>query len=105
LTTTTGSSYTGGVFALVEILLRDLRYGLRGLRRAPAFSAIVILTLALGLGANTAIFSVVRAVLLKPLPYPDSERLVRLGEFDRRGYRDQRDLDELPALARRESLL
>lgn len=66
--------------ALTEVLLRDLRYGLRGLRRAPAFSAIVILTLALGLGANTAIFSVVRAVLLKPLPYPDSERLVRLGE-------------------------
>ena len=66
--------------ALAEILLRDLRYGLRSLGRAPAFSAIVILTLALGLGANTAIFSVVRAVLLKPLPYPDSERLVRLGE-------------------------
>ncbi len=66
--------------ALTEVLLRDLRYGLRGLRRAPAFSAIVILTLALGLGANTAIFSVVRAVLLKPLPYPGSERLVRLGE-------------------------
>jgi len=68
------------VSALAEILLRDLRYGLRSLGRAPAFSAIVILTLALGLGANTAIFSVVRAVLLKPLPYPDSERLVRLGE-------------------------
>ena len=83
-----GSSYTGDVSALAEILLRDLRYGLRGLRRAPpAFSAIVILTLALGLGANTAIFSVVRAVLLKPRPYPDAERLVRLGGIDWRSCR------------------
>ena len=49
--------------------MRDLRYGWRGIRRAPSFSCVVILTLALGLGANTAIFSVVRAVLLKPLPY------------------------------------
>ena len=80
MTTTPAPSYTGGVSIVAEILLRDLRYGLRGLRRAPAFSAIVILTLALGIGANTAIFSVVHAVLLKPLPYPEPERLVRLGE-------------------------
>jgi putative ABC transport system permease protein len=80
LTTTPAPSYIDGMSTLAEILLRDLRYGLRGLRRAPAFSAIVILTLALGIGANTAIFSVVHAVLLKPLPYPEVERLVRLGE-------------------------
>jgi putative ABC transport system permease protein len=61
-------------------VLRDIRYGLRGLRRDSSFSALVIMTLGLGLGANTAIFSVVHAVLLQPLPYPNSERLVRLGE-------------------------
>ena len=67
-------------FSWLESLLKDVRYGVRAMRRAPAFSAVVILTFALGVGVNTAIFSVVHAVLLKPLPYPDSERLVRLGE-------------------------
>ncbi|HYL62878.1 MAG TPA: ABC transporter permease [Candidatus Methylomirabilis sp.] len=67
-------------FPRFETVLQDIRYGLRGLRKAPSFSAVVILTLALGIGANTAIFSVVYSVLLRPLPYPHGERLVRLGE-------------------------
>lgn len=60
--------------------LKDVRYGIRGLLRTPGFSLVVILTFALGVGINTAVFSVVRSVLLKPLPYPAAERLVRLGE-------------------------
>ena len=64
-------------------LRQDLGFALRGLRRAPAYMLVAALTLALGIGANTAIFSVVRGILLRPLPFDDPGRLVMLASsFD-----------------------
>ena len=62
----------------MHTMLNDVKYALRSLGRAPGFAIAVVLTLGLAIGANTAIFSVVRGVLLKPLPHRDGERLVYL---------------------------
>jgi hypothetical protein len=66
---------------LIESALQDIQFGFRQLWRNPGFTAVAIITLALGIGANTAIFSVVNAVLLQPLPYPNPGRLVYISEF------------------------
>ena len=64
---------------------RDLKYSSRTLRKHPGFAAVVIITLALGIGANTAIFSFVNAVILNPLPFPDSDRLVVISQTNHEG--------------------
>lgn len=78
-------------------LWQDVRYGLRTIARQPGFAAVVILTLALGIGANTAIFSVVYGVLLRPLPYPEPDRITQIsisysGKLDYSGF-DAREFD------------
>jgi predicted permease len=70
---------------LMETLLQDIRYGARVLARHKAFTAVAVITLALGIGANTAIFSVVNELLLRPLPYRDAERIVMLWEVTPEG--------------------
>src|SRR5580698_7491366 len=73
--------YRMNTIAFLDTLIRDLRYGLRALRRNPMFTAVALLTLAIGIGANTAVFSVVNCVLLKPLNYPKAEELVALRQL------------------------
>ena len=96
---------------VIESIWNDVRYGVRNLRRSPGFVVVAVLTLALGIGANTAIFSVLDAVVLRPLPIPDADRIVRIystnaqmGFFDINvsyrdfiDWRDQNDVFELMA--------
>ncbi len=77
--------------------LQDMRYGARMLKSKPGFTLIAVVTLALGIGANTAIFSVVNAVLVRPLPFPESERLVRLYEKETDAAVPSERLDVAPA--------
>jgi putative ABC transport system permease protein len=73
----------------LEQFVQDVRFALRRLRKTPAFTAVAILTLAIGIGANTTIFSAINAVLLRPLPYPDQDRLVRVSSYDPKYPRDR----------------
>ena len=68
--------HTAGIGDLMKNFLQDLRVSIRALRRAPGFAAIAIVTLALGIGANTAIFTLLDAVILSPLPFPEANRLI-----------------------------
>ncbi|HEY2804952.1 MAG TPA: ABC transporter permease [Gemmatimonadales bacterium] len=94
---TTRSMWGGG---WLDRLRQDLRYALRSLKRAPAFAVVAILTLALGIGANTAMFTVVNGVLLRPLPFPSSDRLYAIAYQHQGSFASGFSLDE-PALLER----
>src|SRR5215475_11554794 len=68
----------------MDVLLQDLRYSIRLLVKRPGFTLVAVFTLAVGIGLNSAIFSVVNAVIVRPLPYPNSDRLIQVWERDTR---------------------
>src|ERR1044072_6826053 len=84
-----GGSYQPFRKHVMENLIKDIKFGLRGLLKQPGFSLLVVATLALGIGASTAIFSVVNSVLLNKLPYGEASRIVAIQELDPKGSRGQ----------------
>ncbi len=86
----------------MDMLKQDLRYALRGLIRQPMFTAVVVITIGLGIGANSAIFSVVKGVILEPLPYPDPDELVMVWEHNIPRGRDQNVVSPANFIAWRE---
>jgi hypothetical protein len=73
----------------MDVLMRDLRFALRQLRRAPVYTIAAVACLALGIGANTAIFTVINAVLVRPLPYPEPDRLVMVWSSSESRHRER----------------
>src|SRR5215510_14460879 len=84
-----------GFASFIDSLATDVRYALRGLAQKPGFAIAVILTLALGIGANAVVFALVNAVVLRPLPYPNADRIISISHRGIDG-RDGRVLNELP---------
>src|SRR5262245_30132746 len=74
---------------VMDSIIKDIRYGVRGLLKHPGFTALVVITLALGIGASTAIFSIVDSVLLRRLPYATADRIVAIQELNDAGKRVQ----------------
>src|SRR5258707_5799718 len=74
---------------VIESAIANLKSAFRFIRKSPSFSAVIIVTLALGIGANSAVFSAIDAILLRPLPFPNGDQLMRLGQYNPKGKRPQ----------------